>query len=252
MKSLKDVFYWEKTSTNDNNTENFQNYTESIQQKKEEPEWIWVNGYKATDINGCCMNNFKYEVGKTYSMNEEDIELCKKGFHFCKNLKDVFIYYPIARVFKVEGLVHNTKTNSDKDEIHFFVDGWDSKLVAKEIKIIEEIPFDDYKKYIPVPFVDTKEIYFGEFSDFYNSDDSVDTKKYYKWCQYKTICLLKENGMSEILANILINDFYTKNYETYLKLVNYYKGLKEDNVSNDIIVYLIIKFIEDKRLSKTY
>ena len=53
--------------------------------------------------------------------------------------------------------------------------------------------------------------------------------------------------MSEILANILINDFYAKNYETYPKLVNYYKGLKEENVSNDIIVYLIINFIEDKK-----
>ena len=243
MKSFKHFFIGEKSHTNDNNTDNFQNYTESIQQKKEEPEWIWIDGYKATDVNGCCMNNFKYELGKTYSMNREDIQLCEKGFHFCKDLQDVFIYYPVARIFKVKGLIRNTKTNLDKNLYY----DWDSKVVAKEIKIIEEIPFEDYKKYITVPFIDTKEIYFGEFADFYNSCNSVDTKRYYKWCQNKTIYFLKENGMSEILANILINDFYAKNYETYPKLVNYYKGLKEENVSNDIIVYLIIKFIENKK-----
>jgi hypothetical protein len=49
-------------------------------------------GYKAT-YNYFCFGGFKYEVGKTYSM-ECFPTICEKGFHYCKIAKDVFNYYP--------------------------------------------------------------------------------------------------------------------------------------------------------------
>ena len=46
-------------------------------------------GYKATDMNGCCMG-FKFEVGKTYTKDTpvEELECCTdKVFHFCRELE---------------------------------------------------------------------------------------------------------------------------------------------------------------------
>jgi len=36
--------------------------------------------------------DFQYEIGKTYTM-DEDPKLCKRGFHFCETLKQVYVYY---------------------------------------------------------------------------------------------------------------------------------------------------------------
>ena len=52
-----------------------------------------VTGYKAFDNNMKCMNNFQYEVGKIYTMNENEVVLCQSGFHFCMIPIDVFEYY---------------------------------------------------------------------------------------------------------------------------------------------------------------
>jgi len=46
----------------------------------------------------------QYEVGKTYHVDGK-IEMCKNGLHFCKNLVDVFNFYPKLygnRFFEVE------------------------------------------------------------------------------------------------------------------------------------------------------
>ena len=52
-----------------------------------------VIGYKAFNNNMTCMNNFQYEVGKTYTITANEIELCKSGFHFCLVPIDVLKYY---------------------------------------------------------------------------------------------------------------------------------------------------------------
>lgn len=46
----------------------------------------------------------QYDVGKTYHVDGK-IEMCKNGLHFCKNLVDVFNFYPNNngnRFFEVE------------------------------------------------------------------------------------------------------------------------------------------------------
>ena len=52
-----------------------------------------VIGYKAFNNDMTCRNLFQYEVGKTYTINENEIELCKSGFHFCMIPIDVLGYY---------------------------------------------------------------------------------------------------------------------------------------------------------------
>jgi len=88
-------------------------------------------GYKAT-INGRCKDQL-YEVGQIYVLDDELI-MCKKGFHFCEDLFDVFDYYPPnknTKVFKVEAL-GNTITNDDKS-------------VTDKIKILEEVSLANLK-----------------------------------------------------------------------------------------------------------
>jgi len=82
-------------------------------------------GYKAT-YNGKCLNQL-YEVGKTYTLDGE-LLMCARGFHFCKDLFDVFEYYhpdKDVKVFKVEAL-GNIKTEKDKS-------------VTDKINILEEV-----------------------------------------------------------------------------------------------------------------
>ena len=50
-----------------------------------------VRGYKGFNPDMAC-RDFRYEAGKTYTM-EGRIEPCERGFHFCRNMADVFNYY---------------------------------------------------------------------------------------------------------------------------------------------------------------
>lgn len=55
-------------------------------------------GYKATYGDKC--KNITYEIGKTYKFNGELI-ICFQGFHFCKKLEDVFLFYYPEKDIKV-------------------------------------------------------------------------------------------------------------------------------------------------------
>ena len=89
-----------------------------------------VKGYKMFNHDWTCQG-FKYEVGETYKTDEK-IELCKKGFHFCKKLEDCFRYYACVtwnHIAEVEAL--GEVIESDED----------SKCVTNKIKIVREIDF---------------------------------------------------------------------------------------------------------------
>ena len=67
----------------------------------------------------------QFEIGKTYT--EENVKLCIRGIHWCKNLKDVFDFYDANgsnRFFEV-----------DADEIE--TDG--HKSVASTLTVIREL-----------------------------------------------------------------------------------------------------------------
>lgn len=62
-----------------------------------------MKGYKATDYDMTC-RRFQFELNKEFKIDGQ-IKICRRGFHFCNELKDVFNYYsfsPSVRLFEVE------------------------------------------------------------------------------------------------------------------------------------------------------
>ena len=125
---------------------------------KPEEEWIWVKGFKGTDKDMRCKGNYQYELGRFFDMNSgDDVELCHSGFHFCKNLENVFRYYGIGdgnRFFEVEALVkksdwdpekrkNNTYDNVYSSYGYLFVSSVDDKYAAKSIRFIRELTADE-------------------------------------------------------------------------------------------------------------
>jgi hypothetical protein len=114
-----------------------------------EEEWIWVEGYKGTDKDMKC-RDYQYELGVQYDMaDDENIEVCKNGFHLCLKLCDVYSYYDIGdgnRFFKVRALVR--KSDMDKYSSQHYV-SWDhrmyytgmgnNKLTSKSIIFLSEL-----------------------------------------------------------------------------------------------------------------
>ena len=86
-----------------------------------------MRGYKMMESDMTCMG-FQYEIGKEYSL-EGELEMCRNGFHFCKNPFDCLKYYNNIkgnkRLFLVEALGE--------------VISMRNKSVTNKIKIIEEI-----------------------------------------------------------------------------------------------------------------
>lgn len=85
--------------------------------------------YKAFDKDLKC-RGMQYEIGKEYKIDEEPI-LCKNGFHFCKTIRDCYMFYPLkeeTRICEVEPL---GKVVSDGLN--------DVKFCTNHIKILKEI-----------------------------------------------------------------------------------------------------------------
>jgi hypothetical protein len=89
-------------------------------------------GYKAFKSDMTCYGGFQYEIGKSYEMDGE-IEICKRGFHFCENITGCFHYYDKAnsRFAKIEAYGKVIKSNRD------------TKCVTNKIRILEEISQDE-------------------------------------------------------------------------------------------------------------
>ena len=94
-----------------------------------------VNGkckaYKAFNADLTC-RDFQYEEGKTYEF-EGKPELCKRGFHACLKLTDVFNYY-IGKIGK-NIVIHEVELEGISKERNYD----DSKVVAKKITIGKRI-----------------------------------------------------------------------------------------------------------------
>ena len=135
----------------------------SVEVAEPQENWIWVEGYKGTDKDMKAHGNFQYELGKQYDY-EGEIKICNQGFHFCRDLKDVFSYYDVKnghRFFKVKALVKE----SDYEKYGAYIRSSDpygfwgpstpkeriNKLVAKSIILEEEVSKTDiimaYYKY---------------------------------------------------------------------------------------------------------
>jgi hypothetical protein len=136
-----------------------------VEVAKPQENWIWVEGYKGTDKDMKAYGSFQYELGKQYN-HESEIEVCKQGFHFCRDLKDVFNYYKVDyghRFFKVKALVKESDYEKYGRYIRVptssFFGGTTlsneriNKLVAKSIILEEEVSKTDiimaYYQYEP-------------------------------------------------------------------------------------------------------
>ena len=123
----------------------------------EEEEWIWVKGFKGTDKDMRCKDDYQYELGKQFDL-DEGVEpvICSKGFHFCKKLENVFKHYKIGdgnRFFEVEALVKKSgwvneikknSTRSHYDPYSYLLDFIsDDKYAAKSIRFIRELTVDE-------------------------------------------------------------------------------------------------------------
>ena len=123
-----------------------------------EEEWIWVKGFKGTDKNMRCKGDYQYELGKQFDL-DADVEpaTCSKGFHFCKNLENVFRHYKIGdgnRFFEVEALVKKSdwdseqKKNRTRNPYYSYgylsgFSGSNDKYAAKSIRFIRELTVDE-------------------------------------------------------------------------------------------------------------
>src|SRR5690554_2275390 len=87
-----------------------------------------MKGYKVFNQDWTC-RGFQYKVGKTYK-EKGNINLCEKGFHFCKRAVDCFKYYHFNSSPKVAEVV----------ALGDVIEGED-KCVTNKIKIIREIPW---------------------------------------------------------------------------------------------------------------
>ena len=157
MKGLFQMLF--KKKTEDKVMEAVNKINESIkhEETKTEPvkpveEWIWVKGYKGTDLDMRC-RGYQYTLNERYDMPEDtEIKECESGFHLCKELKHVFKYYQVGynnRFFEVEALVRKSdyenygeSTITCKNGYMSFTDDR-TKLVAKSIIFARELTVDE-------------------------------------------------------------------------------------------------------------
>lgn len=117
----------------------------------QEEEYIWVKGFKGTDKDMRCKDDYQYELGKQFDL-DADVEpvTCSKGFHFCKDLESVFRYYKIGdgnRFFEVEALAKKSDlepTGLDQwSKMYISVTNYDDKYAAKSIRFIRELTVNE-------------------------------------------------------------------------------------------------------------
>ncbi|AKP44743.1 TPA: hypothetical protein P1M42_000132 [Clostridioides difficile] len=210
--------------------------------ENEGKEWAWVEGYKCTDKNMKC-KEFQYELNKAYSMDGDDINIWNWGFHLCLDLGDVFQYYApnlSNRFFKVKALVKKAdkyKYGKEYGEVTLLsgsvLRGHKiNKIAAKEIIFLEELTFDKLKLHIQ------------------NSFPEVNTKsKWYAICKlgeqeyYHRMFMnqMKKIRFSDTFSQLLFDE--CRNYCEILEILNKAIAYSKENLSKDMIIYLLMKDI---------
>ena len=114
-----------------------------------------MRGYKVFCPDWTCLG-FQFEVGKTYEENVTPL-CCKRGFHFCTELKDCFNYYlfdPDNKVAEVEAL-GDIDTESESNT---------SKHCTNKIKIIRELSWEEVLKMINTGKANTGRCNTGDYN----------------------------------------------------------------------------------------
>ena len=123
---------------------------------KPKEEYVWIKGFKGTDKDMRCQDDYQYELGKQFDLDEDvEPEVCHTGFHFCKKLENVFRHYKIGdgnRFFEVEALVRKSDLEPKQEADVCTITGhWsyptyfikEDKYAAKSIRFIRELTVDE-------------------------------------------------------------------------------------------------------------
>ena len=109
-----------------------------------------IHGFKGFDKDLKCLG-FKYEIGNDYEQ-EGEVKCCERGFHFCENPFDVFIYYSPtdSRYCEVECDGNADKSNDDSkvatSHIHISAEiGLDGLIKAGVKFILDKVNFKEAK-----------------------------------------------------------------------------------------------------------
>ena len=157
-----------------------------------------IFAYKGFDENFCC-RDFQYEVGKEYHITG-DLEICKNGFHACKDLTNIFNYYPMENsrfaIVKLWG-----------DVLY-----GDDKMCASDIEIVEELSLKDIvKRYASskVDFLEHKNCTRFELNKSENElcnkgcgNYIISTHDYKRIISIGSYNHIVNNGVSNIIFNI--------------------------------------------------
>lgn len=213
---------------------------------KKQEEWIWVEGYKGLTDSMTGHNNFQFELNKEYNV-EEPVEICKNGFHFCLELKDVFHYYSWEknhrnRYFKVKALVREQDADryGERDAncygpyINYsLID----KLVAKQIILTEEI-------------TESQEI-IDAINAYYHLNfkiEDITMLQTIKKLGYKTYWMKKfEFSLKDKYSETFIRVFMEKLRTEYEDIIDIKRKVDEaiayydEELSKDMAVYLLMK-----------
>lgn len=94
-----------------------------------------MRGYKVFNKDWTC-RGFQYEVGGTYEIPVEQLEICESGFHFCTKLEDCFNYYSpnpfMTRIAEIKALGEVVGERIG-----------DSKCCTNKIHITKEVPLKE-------------------------------------------------------------------------------------------------------------
>lgn len=199
----------------------------------EEAEWVWIDGYKATDKNMQCKNGFQYKLGEEYTC-EGDIVECQNGFHLCANLRDTFYYYDIAdnpsnRYFKVKALVRPKDVES-YGKVSLFNGALDmrTKLVARQIILTEEVS----EKELFNATTDLYDTFIKHFDDF----EAFRSQELPLMIWFKNKC---KNNLHRKYSDTFIEIMFDNNnwYNSYKLAL----ALYDEGVSADMRAYLILE-----------
>jgi hypothetical protein len=85
---------------------------------------------------------FQYEVGKTYSMDETGLRLCRSGFHYCAHAIDCLPYYDCVAENKFSQVkIHGKVVRTKMAEFEL-----GDKCATNIIEIYKEIDFKEWLK----------------------------------------------------------------------------------------------------------
>lgn len=214
-------------------------------EKEFKDEWIWVEGWKATDYYMRGYGNFQFKLKEVFKLEEnENPEKNNKGFHFCLHPSYIQNYYFYGRLFKVRALVKksdyikaqkyiNGEEISIYKEFSFDMDRG-KKLVSKAIEFIEEIPISEARKYFKKAyFCDTDE----EYLDFIKW--KADGKKAKDFYFPKFSNIMKKIELNDLLIKVIWNRVALEESEDF---INYALALKESEISKDLFIYLLVNY----------